>query len=307
MTWPPGSRRSRSSSSTVSPADDQDRTGSRRRGGRASGVAPSELSRVRWPHDVGEVRDTLAQHAATCSSRGRAAHRASRRALLSWTLLRTLMRNGLDRPDTCDRRRPVFRRRRARPRRGAVLVHAIICCWRSTRSPSRASPTDPRPAASEPGDLVGALLGRLERPGFVHRARRRRVARRRHRRGPPSSPSAARRTASVVFDGRSFAYTLSGTQVQTIGLLGGLVRAGADDHGRADGGAPRDGSHRARRARRRDAVCRAFPRRPRRALPQAPPVLVVARPRGVALDGGPRRTHAARHDPGAHARVPSQP
>ena len=32
----------------------------------------------------------------------------------------------------------------------------------------------------------------------------------------------------MVFDGRSFAYTLSGTQVQTIGLLGGLVRAGVE-------------------------------------------------------------------------------
>ena len=106
-----------------------------------------------------------------------------------------------------------------RPRRGAVLVHRDHLLLALDEEPLAG-------ATDEASDLVGRVLARLERPGFVHRAA-----------APPSETamvqaakdrSAGRGPATVVFDGRSFAYTLSGTQVQTIGLLGGLVRAGTD-------------------------------------------------------------------------------
>jgi glycosyltransferase involved in cell wall biosynthesis len=115
----------------------------------------------------------------------------------------------------------------SRPRRGAVLVRRDHLLLALDEEPLREFSDGVSAHAPDAEDLVGEVLARLERPGFVHRALSsgggEAGAERR-----PSGPSEARGAASVVFDGRSFAYTLSGTQVQTIGLLAGLVRAGAE-------------------------------------------------------------------------------
>jgi glycosyltransferase involved in cell wall biosynthesis len=112
-----------------------------------------------------------------------------------------------------------------KPRRGAVLVrrdHLLLAL--DEEAPAVVAD---RPGAPAPAALVGDVLGRLERPGFVHRALPPEPAKAPATR-PPGGASRGRGPASVVFDGRSFAFTVSGTQVQTIGLLGGLVRAGAE-------------------------------------------------------------------------------
>jgi glycosyltransferase involved in cell wall biosynthesis len=90
-----------------------------------------------------------------------------------------------------------------------------------------ASLAEPR----EGGAIVPGILSVLDRPGFVHRAF-----------GIEGDPSSTRRSAGlqpprtrprterarVVIDGSCLANPRSGTQVQTLGLIGGLARAGAD-------------------------------------------------------------------------------
>ena len=194
----------------------------------ASAVAPSDSVVQVSATTLGELRETLAQHDSDVLLSGGVPLTAQAierlcRGLAADPSCATVSIDPHVRPSppgvppqTVDR-----------PRRGAVLVRRDHLLLALDEEPVAGLSDDPRPAASEPGDLVGALLGRLERPGFVHRALPSGGPAATSAR-PPSSPSAARRTASVVFDGRSFAYTLSGTQVQTIGLLGGLVRAGAE-------------------------------------------------------------------------------
>ena len=76
--------------------------------------------------------------------------------------------------------------------------------------------------------IVADVLASIDRPGFVHRAVWP------ERPAPTTAPHTLRpspraeRTARIVLDGRCLAQPLSGTQVQVLGLLGGLVRAGAD-------------------------------------------------------------------------------
>lgn len=112
------------------------------------------------------------------------------------------------------------------PRPGAVLVSRDHLMLALDEAPLLAVATVrliPPPSAES---LVEDALATLVRPGFVHRAcgaDRRRVAF-----APPrpaqSSPVAAR----VVLDGRGLAFPVSGSQVQFIELLGGLLRAGAE-------------------------------------------------------------------------------
>lgn len=115
----------------------------------------------------------------------------------------------------------------ARPRAGAVLVrrdHLVL----ALDEVERLATPEVRLIDVPTGRGVTAdALASLVRPGFVHRACA----------GPPPPPgepaSAAPRVgvgpfdAEVVLDGRALAFPLSGSQAQLIGLLGGLVRAGA--------------------------------------------------------------------------------
>jgi glycosyltransferase involved in cell wall biosynthesis len=75
--------------------------------------------------------------------------------------------------------------------------------------------------------FVAEVLATLLRPGFVHRSVGRDV-------DPPSTGQSpprrtiGRATARIALDGRCLAQPLSGTQVQLLGLVGGLVRDGAE-------------------------------------------------------------------------------
>jgi glycosyltransferase involved in cell wall biosynthesis len=73
---------------------------------------------------------------------------------------------------------------------------------------------------------VDQVLASLVRPGFVHRACGSRGAV--VRRPAASSRRTSAGTGRIVIDGRALGYPVTGTQVQLIGLLSGLVRAGAD-------------------------------------------------------------------------------
>jgi glycosyltransferase involved in cell wall biosynthesis len=115
-----------------------------------------------------------------------------------------------------------------RPRPGAVLVRRDHLLLALDEDPLGAARADGSPEPARGDELVEDVLARLERPGFVHRAFAAAGAEETPRRASTEGRARGRGAAGVVFDGRSFAYTLSGTQVQTIGLLGGLVRAGAD-------------------------------------------------------------------------------
>ena len=110
-----------------------------------------------------------------------------------------------------------------RPGGAAVLVrrdHLLLAA-------DEAELLEPAAASASPS-LVAGVLTLLERPGYVHRAFGSSSA------SPSFNPGSTMRrpgrpsTRTVVIDGRSFAYALSGTQVQVIGLLGGHVRAGTD-------------------------------------------------------------------------------
>ena len=77
------------------------------------------------------------------------------------------------------------------------------------------------------GGVVEQLLALVDRPGFVHRSyggagpdAPRQPVRDRSGRRRPSTP--------VLIDGRCLEYPAAGTQVQLLGLLEGLARAGAD-------------------------------------------------------------------------------
>lgn len=77
------------------------------------------------------------------------------------------------------------------------------------------------------GGLSGRVLALLDRPGFVHRGYGEQghvPSARLDRPRPRSQPGGAR----IVIDGRCLAYAMAGTQVQVLGLVGGLARAGAD-------------------------------------------------------------------------------
>ena len=109
------------------------------------------------------------------------------------------------------------------PRHGAVLARRDHVLLALTETP--VADRTGRANDDEAG-VVAGLLGRLSRPGFVHRAFR-----------PGAAPSTTgdkvdRRPGTprgdLVIDGRMLAYPVAGTQVFAIGLLGGLVRAGAD-------------------------------------------------------------------------------
>jgi glycosyltransferase involved in cell wall biosynthesis len=84
-----------------------------------------------------------------------------------------------------------------------------------------AAPNDPDTG------LIREVLALLDRPGFVHRG-----VGSPKRPAPTAAVSSAAVTAThtprVVLDGRCLAQPLSGTQVQVLGLLGGLVRTGTD-------------------------------------------------------------------------------
>ena len=104
---------------------------------------------------------------------------------------------------------------------------AIICCWRSTKSPSRACPTVP--ASCRIRNLtISSARSRASRAAGLGASGT--------SSGGPAATSArppeqcrlrlaARPPSFSIGDPRHTA--LSGTQVQAIGLLGGLVRAGA--------------------------------------------------------------------------------
>jgi glycosyltransferase involved in cell wall biosynthesis len=75
--------------------------------------------------------------------------------------------------------------------------------------------------------VVADVLTCVDRPGFVHRA----IATEQREpttaiRPPPRASKS--RSARIVLDGRCLAEPFSGTQLQVLGLLGGLARAGAD-------------------------------------------------------------------------------
>lgn len=89
-----------------------------------------------------------------------------------------------------------------------------------------------RPQGTHTGPgLIGRVLATLTRPGFVHRGVTQPGV------APGSDPSARPSSrhhvrprcaaTDIVLDGRCLGYPLSGTQVQLLGLAGGLVRAGA--------------------------------------------------------------------------------
>jgi glycosyltransferase involved in cell wall biosynthesis len=112
------------------------------------------------------------------------------------------------------------------PRRGVLLVrraHLVLAADEADLTRGfAAAPTD------HGGGVVGELLALVDRPGFVHRAVGAPTA------VPPVDPTtqvpATRRgkPPRIAVDGRCLAYARSGTQVQLLGLLGGLARAGAD-------------------------------------------------------------------------------
>ena len=77
-----------------------------------------------------------------------------------------------------------------------------------------------------PGRPLDDALAAMTRPGFVHRAWGLRVDR--SPSSAPVTPRAHRTAGRIVIDGRSLGNPMSGTQVQLVGLLGGLVRCGAE-------------------------------------------------------------------------------
>ena len=113
------------------------------------------------------------------------------------------------------------------PRRGVVLVHRDHLLLALDEAALLAADDVGLLEVSRGEGLVDAVLATLVRPGFVHRACGRRIA------APPAvqAPVVGRRRergASIVLDGRCLHHPMSGTQVQLLGLLGGLVRAGAN-------------------------------------------------------------------------------
>jgi glycosyltransferase involved in cell wall biosynthesis len=114
------------------------------------------------------------------------------------------------------------------PRRGVVLVRRdhVLLALEETDLLEHDDVALIRRVADE--GIVGGVLDSVDRPGFVHRAvGSGRLATTRATPPPPRSRRASR-AARIVIDGRCLAQPLSGTQVQVLGLAGGLVRAGAD-------------------------------------------------------------------------------
>jgi glycosyltransferase involved in cell wall biosynthesis len=113
------------------------------------------------------------------------------------------------------------------PRPGVVLVgrdHARLALEEAPLVGSgERSPTSGDGSAG----VVTKVLAILDRPGFVHRG-----VGVEPRAATVTPPRAAASRASpmprVVLDGRCLAQPLSGTQVQVLGLVGGLLRAGAN-------------------------------------------------------------------------------
>jgi glycosyltransferase involved in cell wall biosynthesis len=111
------------------------------------------------------------------------------------------------------------------PRRGVVLVrraHLLLAVDEADLT--RGLPAAP---ADHGGGVVGELLALVDRPGFVHRAIGTRGSA--PAAAAPSAPTPTRGGAPrIAVDGRCLGHVRSGTQVQLLGLLGGLARAGAD-------------------------------------------------------------------------------
>ena len=76
--------------------------------------------------------------------------------------------------------------------------------------------------------ILADVLACLDRPGFVHRGVGSEGVTATVATPTPSRSSRIADTARIVLDGRCLAQPVSGTQVQMLGLLGGLARAGAD-------------------------------------------------------------------------------
>jgi glycosyltransferase involved in cell wall biosynthesis len=112
------------------------------------------------------------------------------------------------------------------PRPGVVLVrrvHLVLAADESGLTGGlAASPAD------HAAGVVGEVLALVDRPGFVHRAIGVSTS------ASPTVPAVTAPTRRggeprrIAVDGRCLAHPRSGTQVQLLGLLGGLARAGAD-------------------------------------------------------------------------------
>jgi glycosyltransferase involved in cell wall biosynthesis len=116
----------------------------------------------------------------------------------------------------------------AAPRRGLVLVdraHLLLAADEAEFTAGLdlgGSPTVPAVG------VVGRVLELVDRPGFVHRAYGASATTRPAAVGPRQPTVGRGGAARIVIDGRCLESAVAGTQVQVLGLLNGLVRAGAD-------------------------------------------------------------------------------
>ena len=113
------------------------------------------------------------------------------------------------------------------PRRGVVLVRCDDLVLGLDEARLLARGDVGLLSLPDEADLVDELLASLVRPGFVHRLCGR------AEQAEPDEPRPALRHAGqpvrdVVVDARCLGHPLSGTQVNVLGLLGGIVRAGAN-------------------------------------------------------------------------------